>query len=981
MTDIPKTAHPIVAPKKLIEVALPLDEINKASAREKSIRHGHPSTLHLWWARRPLAAARAVLFAQMVNDPSWKYSEEELKKPQVKSAITRKRNELFRLITQLVQWENINKEEVLSKARAAIRESWRETCEANKKHPEAKTLFDPDKLPPFHDPFAGGGSIPLEAQRLGLEAHATDLNPVAVLLNKAMIEIPPKFAGRAPVGPIPLGEKQTKAKGTEDWSRTRGLAEDVRRYGAWMREEAWKRVGHLYPRVKITEKMAKERPELKSYIGDELTVIAWLWARTVASPNPAVNGKHVPLVSSWFVSKKPGREVWIEALRKGNDYNFVIRSSLAGDKITSETDGGTRAGGKATFKCLLSGATISRDYIAEEGKAGRIGKRLLAIVGEGSRQRVYLSPRELDIAVDELSSPAWTPDQPIGLDPRAISPPAYGLSKFSDLFTPRQLTVLCTLADLITEVRSLVTQDAVRSFGGTDSSSLIEGGTGAKAYGEALSLYLSFAVSRSVDRSSTLCSWDSSPKMEALRNTFGRPAMPMVWDFAEGNQFSASSGNWNNNVEWVADAIETLPASVSGFASQRAAQELDVENQCCISTDPPYYDNVGYADLSDFFYVWLRRMCSPVMRSLFGTMLVPKAEELVVNPYRNREQKDPERFFMDGMTDVIRHMVRASHPAIPISIYYAFKQSETAEIGTVSTGWEKFLEAVLTSGCAVVGTWPARSELANRIRSIGSNALASSIVLACRPRSLLADSISRRQFLRELGDVLPTALDDMTGASGTAVSVAPVDLAQAAIGPGMAIFSKYKSVLEADGSSMSVHNALIHINKAIDDYFAQAEGDLDADTRFCIGWFQQHEYGEGLFGDADVLARAKGTSVDGVREAGVIHSSKGKVQLLRVKEYPTSWDPKKDSRLPIWEACHQMCRALGESESEAGALLARMPDKQDAIRQLAYRLYTICERKGWAEDARAYNELVTSWPAIVEQSLKAGHKGSQMSLL
>ena len=964
---------PIVAPKKLIEVAIPLDEINKASAREKSIRHGHPSTLHLWWARRPLAAARAVLFAQLVNDPSWKYSEEELKKPQVKGAITKKRNELFQLIGQLVQWENTNNEVLLQKARAAIWESWRETCEANKHHPDAKTLFDPAKLPGFHDPFAGGGAIPLEAQRLGLVSHASDLNPVAVLINKAMIEIPPKFAGKSPINPSFVSEQRLLKK---TFRGAEGLAEDVRYYGQWMRDEAEKRIGHLYPQIEVTKELAKDRPDLQPLIGQKLTVIAWLWARTVASPNPAVGGAEVPLVSTYMLSTKPGKESYVHPVVEQGRYRFTVRTGTPPDAASAKN--GTKLSRGANFQCLLSKTAISGDYIKSEGKAGRIGARLMAIVAEGQRGRIYLSPTAEQESTAQSAKPAWRPETPLPDDPRNFWTVQYGLTKFGDLFTARQLVALTTFSDLVQDARQRVLSDATAAELPSDGKSLADGGIGAQAYADAVAVYLAFALDRSSDRGSTVCSWDSSPKMEALRNTFGRQAIPMVWDFAEGNPFSESSGNWTNNVEWEAKSLLFLPGNQSAVAHQMDASQLDVHRlRPVVSTDPPYYDNIGYADLSDFFYVWLRRSLKSVFPDLFATLAVPKAEELVATPYRHGSKEQAEAFFLGGMTQAMHRLAEQSHPAFPVSIYYAFKQSETeSSEGTASTGWETFLDAVLRAGFGVSGTWPMRTELSNRMIGMGTNALASSIVLVCHPRPADATTVSRREFLSELKHTLPLALAELQQGN-----IAPVDLAQASIGPGMAVFTKHKAVLEADGSPMAVRAALIHINKAIDDYFSEAEGDMDADTRFCIGWFQQYEFAEGPFGEADVLARAKGTAVDGVRDAGVIHAGKGKVRLLRVKEYPTSWDPKKDSRLPIWEACHQMCRALGESESEAGALLARMPEKQDDIRQLAYRLYTICERKGWAEDARAYNELVTSWPAIVEQSLKAGHKGSQMNLL
>lgn len=969
----------IIAPKKLIEVALPLDDINKAAAREKSIRHGHPSTLHLWWARRPLAAARAVLFSQLVNDPSWKYSEEEQKKPQVKSAITRKRKELFKLITELVQWENTTNEKVLERARAEIRASWRETCEANKGHPEAATLFNPAKLPAFHDPFAGGGAIPLEAQRLGLEAHATDLNPVAVLINKAMIEVPPKFAGRPPVGPIPADDKQSRAGATEDWSGAKGLAEDVRRYGAWMRAEAFARIGHLYPKVKITKGMVKERRDLAPYEGKELTVIAWLWARTVKSPNPAFSDVDVPLASTFMLSTKEGKEAWVEPVIEKQGYRFTVRVGKPKDAEAAKN--GTKLARGANFACLMSESPIAGDYIKAEGRAGRMGARLMAVVAEGERSRVYLSPTSDLENVAATAEPTWKPTTPLPDDPRNFWTVQYGLKTYGDLFTPRQLVALTTFSDLVQEARERVQRDALAAGLADDGRRLDDGGCGAQAYADAVAVYLAFVVDKESECLSSIATWSAAPKNELVVGTFRRQALPMTWDFGEANPFASSSGSVLKNAEAVAKTIETaIPALVGGSAKQldAASGPSPIRNPI-VSTDPPYYDNIGYADLSDFFYVWLRRSLKPAFPALFATLAVPKAEELVATPYRHGGKEAAEAFFLGGMTQAMHRLAEQAHPALPVTIYYAFKQSESEAEGTASTGWETFLEAVLKAGLAVVGTWPMRTERGARSIGIGTNALASSIILVCRARAEDAPSVTRKDFARELARALPAAITEMT--ADPIAAIAPVDLAQACIGPGMAIFSRHKAVLEADGQPMTVHSALVHINKAIDDYFAHAEGELDADTRFCIGWFEQFGFDAGEFGQADVLARAKGTSVEGLKEAGVVEAGRGKVRLLGVKDLPQGWDPSTDKRVPVWEALHHMCRALGDSEGEAGALLARMPNKQDAIRQLAYRLYTLCERKGRAEQARAYNELITSWPAIVEQSQKAGPVGTQLDLV
>lgn len=958
---------PIKTPKKLIEVALPLDAINVAAAREKSIRHGHPSTLHLWWARRPLAAARAVIFAQMVNDPGY---ERHLGRGVNKEKAAIERERLFKIIEDLVQWENTNNEDVLGRAREEIWKSWRETCALNKGHPQAAELFNPDTLPAFHDPFAGGGALPLEAQRLGLESYASDLNPVAVTINKAMIEIPPRFAGRAPVGPRIPGDKQGKL--AEDWSGAKGLAEDVRRYGAWMRAEAEKRIGHLYPKIEVTAGMVVERPDLKPLLGQKLTVIAWLWARTVKSPNPAFSHAEVPLASTFVLSSKAGKEAYVEPVVEGDGYRFTVKVGAP----TEAAKAGTKAAGRgANFQCVLSGSPIGGDYIKAEGQAGRMGARLMAIVAEGVRGRVYIAPTEEHEEIAQQAHPNWKPsgDVPARLTGGTCVP--YGLKEWGDLFTPRQLVALTTFSDLVQEAIEKCRQDALTAGLADDGTGLDAGGSGATAYAQAVGVYLGFALSRSVDRGSTICSWDSSPKMEALRNTFARQALPMTWDFAEGNPFSESSGNWLNNVDWGAKAVVSFPAIASGSVTQSDAQSQTISKNKLVSTDPPYYDNIGYADLSDFFYVWLRKSLKPIFPGLYATLAVPKAEELVATPYRHGTKEKAETFFLDGMTRAIHNLAEQAHPAFPVTIYYAFKQAETkGDAGTSSTGWETFLDAVIRAGFAISGTWPMRTELGNRMIGAGNNALASSIVLVCRKRDADAATVSRREFIRELNAVLPEALMDMTR-GGINSPVAPVDLSQAIIGPGMAIFSQYAAVLEADGKSMSVRTALQLINRFL------AEDDFDHDTQFCLHWFEGQGWATGKYGEADVLARAKGTSVAGLSDAGVVESGKGDLRLLKWAEMPRDWNPETDTRVPVWEALHQMIRALNQDgETAAGALLARMPARAEPIRALAYRLYTLCERKGWAEDARAYNELITAWSGVERGASEAGHVGSQGSL-
>jgi putative DNA methylase len=966
----------IRSPKKLIEVALPLDAINEASAREKSIRHGHPSTLHLWWARRPLAAARAVIFAQMVNDPG---GERGYYAGKTRAQADAEREELFQILRELVQWENTNNPEVLARARAAIAKSWRETCELNK----GKPGFEPERLPAFHDPFAGGGALPLEAQRLGLESYASDLNPVAVTINKAMIEIPPRFAGRAPVGPAIEAERGTvkaNRNAFEDWSGARGLAEDVRRYGAWMREEAHKRIGHLYPQVEVTAEMAAQRPDLKPLVGQKLTVIAWLWARTVKSPNPAFSHVEVPLASTFILSSKAGKEAYVQPVVERDGYRFEVRLGTPPEGAKN----GTKLA-RANFACVLSGTPVPGDYIKAEGKAGRMGARLMAIVAEGLSGRVYLAPTVEHEAVVQQASPTWKPagDIPTRMTGGNCTP--YGLTTWGDLFTPRQLVALTTFSDLVPEAIARVKADALAAGMPDDGLGLEADGQGATAYAEAIGVYLSFCSSRMADRHSSLCRWDPNPSGYApkIANTFGRQALPMVWDYVEGNPFSPSSGNYADAMGWICKVMDyALSATAPGTAQQDDAQTQFNSANKLISTDPPYYDNIGYADLSDFFYVWLRRSLRPIFPSLYATLAVPKAEELVATPYRHGSKQKAETFFLDGMTAAMRNLAQQAHPAFPVTIYYAFKQSDTSnDTGTHSTGWETFLEAVLRAGFTLTGTWPMRTELGNRMIGSGTNALASSIVLVCRQRDAQAETISRRDFQRLLREQLPEALETMIGGASGQSPIAPVDLAQAAIGPGMGIYSQYAAVLNQDGSPMSVHDALILINREITDFLTPDAGSFDADTLFANGWFEQYGWAEGPFGEAQVLAQGKGTTVDGVAKAGVVQSGGGKVRLLRWADYPTEWDPRSDSRAPVWEATHQLIRALNtQGESAAGELLAAMPDKAEPIRQLAYHLYTLCERKKWAEDARAYNELITAWHAVVAASIEAGQSGSQLAL-
>ena len=940
--------------KKLIEVALPLDAINNASKREKSIRHGHPSTLHLWWARRPLAAARAVIFAQMVDDPS--SVPEEFGTKEVQET---ERARLFGILEELVKWENTTNEELLEKARKEIRRSWKRTCSDNVDHPRAAELFDPDKLPAFHDPFAGGGALPLEAQRLGLEAHASDLNPVAVLINKAMIEIPPMFARKHPVNPDarPGGQMGAKTLIERKWKGAQGLAEDVRYYGQWMRDEAERRIGHLYPKVEITPEMVRKRPDLKRYEGRELTVIAWLWARTVKSPNPAFADVDVPLASTFMLSTKNGKEAYVEPVIEKHGYRFVVRVGGPEDRDTVKV--GTKVG-RGNFQCLMSGIPITGNYIKAEGKAGRMRARLMAIVAEGDRGRVYLTPTPRHEEVARKPKPEWRPNG--NVPPRLTGGTCvpYGLTTWADLFTSRQLVALTTFSDLVSEAMERIKRDAVGTGLPNDNRPLRDGGTGATAYAEAVGVYLGFGVDKCSDYWSSICSWHNSG--EKVRNTFGRQAIPMVWDYTEGNPFCQSTGNFMAMIDWIWKSIVTVPSQAPGSAWQLDAATQTISTNKLVSTDPPYYDNIGYADLSDFFYVWLRRSLRSTFPDLFVTLAVPKTEELVATPYRHGNKEKAEIFFLAGMTKAMRRLAEQMHPGFPVSIYYAFKQSERkGETGTTSTGWETFLDAVIRAGFSITGTWPMRTELGNRMVGSGTNALASSIVLICRKRPVDAPLATRRDFVAELRDELPTALGNLQSGN-----IAPVDLAQAAIGPGMAVYTSYAKVLDAAGNPVSVREALQLINQILDEVLTKQEGDFDPDTRWSLAWFEQHGFEEGEYGVAETLSKAKNTSITGIVEGGILASSAGKVRLLRPEELADDWDPATDSRLTIWEAVHHLVHALDTGgETAAANLVRQLGGIAETARELAYRLYTVCERKKRPAEALSYNSLVQSWPEIV----------------
>lgn len=840
------------------------------------------------------------------------------------------RKRLHNLIERLVVWENSNDHQLLREAHDEILKS---------------TDGNP---PPILDPFAGGGSIPLEAQRLGLEAHASDLNPVAVLINKALIEIPPKFAGRPPVFPG-AAESQINS-----WPRATGLAEDVRRYGQWMRDEAEKRIGHLYPKAKLPD-------------GSEATVIAWIWARTVTCPNPAC-GIAMPLVRSWWLGKKPGKEAYVIPKVVDGRVEFTIGHGLAGAPAV-ENDGTVGRNGAV---CIGCGSAVELKYIRLEGQAGRIGARLMAIVAEGKRGRHYLDPDAAHEHAAKIGRPHNAPDGEIPPQAPSFRVQAYGFQRYTDLFTPRQLTALTTFSDLVAEARKKALADA-REAGLPEGERLEACGNGAAAYADAVATYLGFAISRMTNKASTVCSWDSSPKMEAVRSVFARQALPMSWDFAESSPWGGSGGDYVEDLLWVGRVLDRTIAIGAAKSEQRDAVAA-VGVGYLISTDPPYYDNIGYSDLSDFFYVWLRRSLQPIHPDLLSTMLVPKSEELVANPYRHGGKDGAHKFFEDGFREVFRRARESAIPDSPITVYYAFKQQDSSADGAASTGWETLLEGMIRSGWAITATWPMRSELSNRMLSQGTNALASSIVLALRPRPDDAATTDRRGFINALKDELPQALRELQQGA-----IAPVDLPQAAIGPGMAVFSRYSGVLADDGTKMTVRAALARINEILDEVLSEQEGDFDVDTRFAIAWFRQHGFDSGKFGDADNLARARNASLDHLERSGILTKPAGNVTLLSpeaigAKYADNDYDPATDNLISTWEVVIHLTRVLTSKGVPAAAqLLSRVPASidRDLCKELAFLMFAIAEDTKRTKIAVDFNALGTAWNDIVAESRTA----------
>jgi len=918
--------------KKLIEVALPLPEINDASAYDKMPGIGpHPKGIHHWWARLPLPCARSILFASVVDDPS-----EHPEKFPTEAAQDAERERLFDIVRRMMQKKLHTHPEVYAEARAEMEKY----CDG--------------KLPAVLDPFSGGGSIPLEANRLGFEAHAADLNPVAVLLNKCNLELAPRWSGQAPINP----EDLRKIGGGQSWQGTTGLAADVRYYANRIKESAENELGELYPKAALPAELG----------GGPTDVVAWLWARTVRSDNAAAQGKHVPLVSTYFLANGKGKEVYLEPQvdKSAGTYGFFVRTGTPDDKTV--TRAGTKLGRGAKFKCLLTDSPISSAHIKAEGQAGRLGYRLIAIVAERRGGKFYQTANAAHEAAANVPVPDDAPDEEMANDPRNIWCAGYGFRRFSQLFTPRQLTGLLTFSRLIRATHSDVIGDAERA--GLSSPE-------AEAYATTIVTFLALALDRCADFGNAQGRW--SPSNQKVMNLFSKQAIPMSWDFAEANILANSVGGWTTCSDYVAECIQTLypgPAK-AGFARQiDAASGAHGIRNLVVSTDPPYYDNMSYASLSDFFYVWLRRTVGDLHRELCSTIVVPKMPELIADAARFEGDRNRARdHFENGFRSTFSFLRDRLDPRYPLTVYYAFKQED--EVGDASieqereegpvtidltTGWETLLEALISSGFQITATWPVRASQAWRQVSMGTNALASYIVLACRPRPESATQVGRRDFLTALKRELPVALKHLQQGN-----VAPVDLAQASIGPGMAVYSRYSRILESDGKPMSVRTALALINQIKEEVLGEPENDYDAETRWALTWFDQHGFEPGDFGDANTLATAHAIAVGGLRDAGLVQARGGDVRLLNPAELPKDWDPATDDRLTVWEMTHHLIRLYhveGAGDGPTADLLRKIGGRGDTVRDLAYRLFSVAERRKRSADAQAYNALVLGWPEL-----------------
>lgn len=978
--------------KKLIEVALPLKAINDAAAKEKNIRHGHPSTLHLWWARRPLAACRAVLLASLIDDPDCDpaYRKRDGKVDEERAGF--KRADLFNLIEAFVKWESSNDADLIRSVQSEIArcvasrlietgkftgdyiagDGWTVGDIATKCHCKPKSggvdkkterqiwYFDVKHLPPLKvlsdflakhappalDPFCGGGSIPLEAQRLGLRSYGSDLNPVPVLITKALIEIPPHFSGRPPMNPG-WQLKSSEEKAATIWEGAQGLAEDVRFYGNWMRDEAEKRLGHLYPTIKITKDIAKNREDLRLLVGQDATVIAYRIARTVPSPDPAFKDSKVPLLSSFWLNDKAGHEAWVEPIidKRNQQYSFRIRVGAPEPALRETVANGTKMA-RGRFRCLLSGQPIPPEDIKNSGVAHSLGTFPFAIVAQVDGQRVYLPGDSAAIPATEDVN--YLDDLPCPQISGYFNPPIYGYTTFGSLFSPRQKVTLDCFCSLVSEVHALCINHKCEP-----------------SYANAICTYLALAVSRLSNRLNTFCIWHAG--RQTVEQIFSEQGVPMAWDYAEANPFSGATGSWDAALDWIPRCIENSPCGTGSATQSDAASISSTLGPFLISTDPPYYSSITYADFADFFYGTLRKCIRKLYPELLATISCPKEDEAVAAWHRfGGDREAAGRHFTQKLLAAIKATAKAVNQDYPLTIYYAFKQQDLEGENGLITAWESILTVVIDGGLNVLHTWPMRTEQVTGRKSY-KNSLASSIVIVCRPPNAGAVQINRRELLDSLRRDLPEAVRHLQQAS-----IAPVDLAQAAIGPGMAVFTRFSRVLEPDGAKMSVRTALGLINQVLDEVLAEQEGEFDVDTRWALAWYDQFGLEEGKFGDAETLSKAKNTAVRGLEDAGIVIARGGRVRLLKRNELLEGWDPTTDKRLTVWEMTQYLIRILqNEGEAKAADLVHKLGSKAEVARDLAYRLYSVCERKKWADEALAYNSLVVAWPELVRLSLAA----------
>lgn len=891
---------------KLIERIIPIEAINANAEYEKKPGVGpHPRSLHLWWAKRPHAAARAIIFCQLVDDPS---SSPELF-PTIDDQ-NKERERLMEIAAKLSDWKLSFDDDVMKDAQKEILKS------------------NNGEFPIISDPFSGGGTIAAEAQRIGVPSVCSDINPIPFLIGKTMVEYPWRYKDSSP--------RSVKSIQRTSYRFSDGLASDFRNYGNILIEKFKSRMAAFYPRVDLPKEFGSGKAD----------VVCWLWAKTVASPDPALSGLHVPLIKSMDLCNKKGSRVWLQPKVSGTSYTFGVQSEALGHEY--ESIKGTV--GRSGATCIVSGAAIPLAYIRKEGVSGRIGEKLIAIaVNTGGRGKVYIPATESQSELMFSCKNLRDGDLSIGIEhwSGCTNSVVYGFDTFDKLFNDRQSYSLKELASLISEMRSYIRNDILDSGCSKEFS---------EEYSIVMVDYLSLALSRALDFNNRFTGWNASN--QKIMHLFGSHRIPMVWDYGEANITSNVVGGLPQIVEFLAKCIERVQPRARGSVTLAPAQEISFGEMTVVSTDPPYFDNVPYSNLSDFFYMWLRPIMKESHSSEFGTIATPKNGELVANEARHGSKAHAEEFFLNGMEGALTNLKRQHDSRYPIVIYYAFKQSEIEEEGLISRGWSAFLSSVVASGLQVIATWPIRSESSLRLRAHGSNALSTSVVMVCRVRENVGEVISRSDFVRNLRKELPSAI-----ATLQASNVSPADMPQSAIGPGIRVFSRYAAVLESDDSPMSVKTALQLINAELDTFLSSLTGDFDAETRFAVTWFEQFGYDKGEFGTAQSLCQARGLAVDAVKHAGIIESAAGKVRLLKRSELDDGWDPNTDTHLTIWECLQYLVRALDEGEENAARLLKRIgPERAGAVKDLAYYLYDLAGNKRRdAQEATAYNALIALW--------------------